>query len=572
MMRNGYISEMNALIPRFLLLALILPFTAVAQKPIFYCGYSDRDMGERLCNFTQQSSFTSNAEAEKAVDKILAPLGLPRNFVLVSCPKIENAIAITPDDGLRYIIYDNVFISRLDGSSTDWKALSILAHELGHHLCGHTLRSSQTLEEQRKKELEADEFSGFIMQKLGATLEQAQQAVKEIASEGDDTYSTHPSKEKRLASIEKGYSKAGGQKKLDYVQEDPGSESFFNQGNVKYNSGDYTGALESYNKAIELRPDFAQAYYVRGKLKRSEKDYNAAVADFSLAITYKPGFAEAHNYRGQLHYKLGNYTGALADLNQAVYNLKTPDGFAFFYRGMSRKQLNDYEGAFSDLTNAIMIEPKGEFYLNRGIILIHFNDQNGAISDFDKALNADPTLRLAYYNRAMAKLNLNDYLGAQADLKMWLEYNPEDLEAMLQLGLIDYNLGEYDDAIEILNQVISLNQNYAKAYYFRGLCFKEKGLSEQAIKDFDAAMNHGMHTYELHFSKANLQYQTKQYKGAIDDLTQAIGLNPEHPDAHILRGLIYQILGEDDKACTDFRKACQLGSQRGCMESEGFCP
>ena len=562
---------MNYRLHIVLILVSLFLLNAKAQKTIFYCGYSDKDMGERLCNFTQQSSFSTNAEAEKAVDKILAPLGLPRNFVLVSCPKIENALAITPDDGLRYIVYDNAFISRLNDGGVDWAAMSILAHELGHHLCGHTLRSSQTLEEQRKKELEADEFSGFIMEKLGASLDQAEMAVKQLAGEGDDTYSTHPSKEKRLASIEKGYEKAGGQKKLDYVESEPGSESFYNQGNLKYSNNDFEGAIASYSKAIELNANFAQAYYSRAQVKRQVNDLNGAVADFTLAISHKQDYPEAFNYKGQVEYKMGRYTDALTDLNQAINTLDPPVALAYFYRGMAKKQLNDYQGAYSDLTNALMIDPQADFYMNRGIILMHFKDQNGAITDFSEALNIDPSLRLAYYNRAMAKINLHDYQGAQADLKMWLEYNPEDVEAKLQLGLTYFNLSEYDEAIGLFNEVIASNNNNAKAYYYRGLCHKEKGTPELAIADYNTAMIHGMHTYELFFSKGNLEYELKRYTEAVSDLTQAIGLNPENPNAYILRGLVYQILGEDDNACHDFKKACQIGSERGCMESQGFC-
>ena len=57
-------------------------------------------------------------------------------------------------------------------------------------------------------ELEADEYSGFVMFKLGASLSQAQQAVRLISPNKDDSYSTHPSRDKRLAAIKRGYNKA----------------------------------------------------------------------------------------------------------------------------------------------------------------------------------------------------------------------------------------------------------------------------------------------------------------------------------------------------------------------------
>ena len=59
--------------------------------------------------------------------------------------------------------------------------LSILAHEIGHHVNGHTLGEKETtLSESRQMELEADEYSGLYMFKLGASLSQAQEAIRLI--------------------------------------------------------------------------------------------------------------------------------------------------------------------------------------------------------------------------------------------------------------------------------------------------------------------------------------------------------------------------------------------------------
>ena len=69
---------------------------------------------------------------------------------------------------------------------------------------------------QRKQELEADEFAGFILAKLGATLEQTSSTINLIASNRDDTYSTHPSRSKRLAAISIGHNKALGNKTVVY--------------------------------------------------------------------------------------------------------------------------------------------------------------------------------------------------------------------------------------------------------------------------------------------------------------------------------------------------------------------
>ena len=50
-----------------------------------------------------------------------------------------------------------------------------------------------------------------------------------------------------------------------------------NKGEAKYNLGDYTGAIQDYNKAIELDPDAAKACCNRGNAKYSLGDKRGAI-------------------------------------------------------------------------------------------------------------------------------------------------------------------------------------------------------------------------------------------------------------------------------------------------------
>lgn len=88
-------------------------------------------------------------------------------------------------------------------TGTSWAAISILAHEVGHHLNGHTLEATGS---RPPSELEADKFSGFVLQKLGSNLGNATAAMKAFGSEQGST--THPAKAERLAAITAGWLQA----------------------------------------------------------------------------------------------------------------------------------------------------------------------------------------------------------------------------------------------------------------------------------------------------------------------------------------------------------------------------
>ena len=78
-----------------------------------------------------------------------------------------------------------------------------MAHEIGHHLSGHTIVPGGS---QPPIELESDKFSGFVLFKMGAPLKDAQNAIATLIPEKDGE--THPGRRKRLAAIAAGWTEA----------------------------------------------------------------------------------------------------------------------------------------------------------------------------------------------------------------------------------------------------------------------------------------------------------------------------------------------------------------------------
>ena len=166
-----------------------------------------------LCTALQSNQFYSEVEADSALDRILDASGLAKNFTLTQCDNIDNAAAISYK-GVRYILYDKEFLQTITDYTNDWANLFILAHEVGHHLNGHSVDvsmlnivESKTLEDKRKQELEADEFAAFVLAQLGAPLRSVIEPIELVTSNKEDTHSTHPNKIKRLNAIRRGYQK-----------------------------------------------------------------------------------------------------------------------------------------------------------------------------------------------------------------------------------------------------------------------------------------------------------------------------------------------------------------------------
>lgn len=204
-----------------IVILFIMPiFSVLAQEEnIKFSSYVDNaNEANELCAAFKGQNFTTEKEANEALELIVSTIGASKNFILRSCENIDNAMAISLK-GIRYIYYNQDFMKEITSRTNYWSNMSILAHEVGHHINGHTidviLAINEIVEEEslaasRKMELEADEFSGFVLARLGATLEEASQAISMVSSDEDDYYSTHPSKSKRLTAIKKGYDNALG--------------------------------------------------------------------------------------------------------------------------------------------------------------------------------------------------------------------------------------------------------------------------------------------------------------------------------------------------------------------------
>lgn len=146
-------------------------------------------------------TFASDTEAETAVKEIVEASGLTQNFV-IRASGVENAAAAM-DGPRRFLLYNQAFFHKMrQATGTRWAAMSVMAHEIGHHLNSHTLEPKR----EPKYEIEADYFSGFILQQLGASLSDAHAALNYLPT--SDGSATHPPKHDRLAAVANGWTKA----------------------------------------------------------------------------------------------------------------------------------------------------------------------------------------------------------------------------------------------------------------------------------------------------------------------------------------------------------------------------
>ncbi len=168
--------------------------------------FPDAAIAANKYTFPGTVAATNLLGARDIIKEIIDVVGLKPRFEVRESTEVPNAAAVIYN-GKRYILYNAQFVASVNNAvKTDWAAVSILAHEIGHHLNGHTLIRGGS---NPTDELEADEFSGFVLRKMGATLPQAQAAIAALT---DESYSaTHPGRSSRLTAISTGWQNANTQ-------------------------------------------------------------------------------------------------------------------------------------------------------------------------------------------------------------------------------------------------------------------------------------------------------------------------------------------------------------------------
>jgi tetratricopeptide (TPR) repeat protein len=474
---------------------LFFPFLLFSQENDTYkLDYNNSEKVTKLCTQFKSNGFKSNIDADNSLAKILSVVGASKRFIIAPCENINNALAIV-DNGIRYILYDPEFLNSITNNSKYWGNMSILAHEVGHHINGHTLSSSVSAYENQIQELEADEFSGFVMHKLGATLEQATETIAAISPSGDDTYSSHPNKERRINAITKGYNNSLNNK---FIKEEKLSdwEEYYYRGLEKVKNKDYDNAITDFSESIKLNPS-AKTYIERAYSKVEINDNSGAISDLQRAIEIDPKNIEAYYGLGYYKYLNEDYYGALSAFESRNNNRDSISNFHDFYvQFLMSKSLYAkyvYNQSFDKIDwliknkeitsiiddNSIM----AEIYELRGLNYIQKDSMSLALIDFEKATELAPDVAL--YQERIGDTYLENK--------------------------------EYDKAIEYYNKAILLDKNKTTVFEYRAYAYEKKEDYFSALFDINEAIKLAPEASLYYFKRGEYKLKINDKKGACED-------------------------------------------------------
>ncbi|GBE98478.1 tetratricopeptide repeat protein [Microcystis aeruginosa NIES-298] len=352
-------------------------------------------------------------------------------------------------------------------------------------------------------------------------------------------------------------------KETDLTEVVQDAEFWFVQGYQKYMNGDFIGAIASFDRALEIKPDKHEAWNYRGIALDDLGRLEEAIASWDRALEMKPDYPNAWSSRGIALLNLGRFEEAIASFDRAL-EIKPDYPNAWSSRGIALLNLGRFEEAIASFDRALEIKPDyPNAWVSRGIALGNLGRFEEAIASYDRALEFKPDYHLAWYNRGIELKNLGRFEEAIASFDRALEIKPDYYYAWNNRGIALDNLGRFEEAIASYDKALEFKPDYHEAWYGRGIALDNLGRFEEAIASYDKALEFKPDYHEAWYGRGWAVCSLSKNRISTPSLEALIyrkpivALNDREPHIFALRealphliqgsppwGQIYRYLGE----------------------------
>ena len=250
---------------------------------------------------------------------------------------------------------------------------------------------------------------------------------------------------------------------------------YFELGYAFEKSGNIDSAIKSYNRCLDLKPDYAGACKQLGYIAFGKEDYiNALVQFIRYEVASKSDITDyLYWYRkGFTQNVLKDYTNAKISLQKSLA-YKTDYINTYLELGFTTTKLKQDDEAISHFKKAIEIDPKSQSSYN-GIADVYRDnekDMNQAMAWYQKTLDINPMERKAHFGMGYCFNALTKYHEAIDHLKKAIEKDPAYTAASVELGYAYFKLGKDADAITQFDKAISQNPKNENARYYACLLY-----------------------------------------------------------------------------------------------------
>jgi len=284
----------------------------------------------------------------------------------------------------------------------------------------------------------------------------------------------------------------------DTIGKWPGNIRAYNElANALDAEGRNAEALASYDKALQLKPDYAKAYYNKGESMLRMGHIAAALDLFDRALRITPVYFKALKAKGDALVQAGRSDAAIVAYEEAL------------------KLQPDDSGAANNLGNA----------------LLGAGRTAEAIERFQAALRVDPRDAKAHNNLGYAFSKVGQMEVAVEHYAAAVRLEPDSADAHASYAVALARVGRLSDAIAEYRRVIRLKPDDAVAYYSMGNAYARTGELAQAVAAYQGALKYRPEYPEVHNNLGTVLRRLGRLDEAREQYHLALQYRPDYPQA-----------------------------------------
>ena len=304
---------------------------------------------------------------------------------------------------------------------------------------------------------------------------------------------------------------------------EPQSKDIVRAANKAYADGNWNEVILYMGQVATAEPLAADPYYFIGEAHRFMEEYKEALEAYEKALELNPNFGPAYLGRARIHLALNPNTNVLDDLDAAIEN--APDFLeARLFRAAYLIDRDKAEDALEDLQAAEEINP--------GSPLVHYEKARAylALEEYEDALDSaqranelDLTLVEDYLLLGQAYDALGQTEEARTALVTYVTYAEENVTTLFLAGKFSFEEGDYETALEKLDASIDLENN-PEARYYRGLIYIEMDRAAEAVYELRVADLSFPESFDVQIALTHAYILYKEYGNAFNQAAQAFAL------------------------------------------------
>jgi len=311
------------------------------------------------------------------------------------------------------------------------------------------------------------------------------------------------------------------------------------RGDAAFSLGNYADALVAYEKATELNPNDFENWLKQGDILYKLQQLQSAIAAYDRALELERNSGELYNHRGQVLYDLQDYDAALIMQDAAIDTTKDSNVLNPQFlsdRGKNLLALGQYDDALSMFNRVQAVEPaKVQLWQDKSLVLTALGRPQEAARVNREALNS--------YNQILQKQPQN--------AEVWLA----QAEFLTQIEMLN-------KAIIAYNRVINLKPDSAQAWLGKGKILTQLDQSNAALTSLDKALQISPESY------LTWQALGKIYQNNLNNLNQAlasydrgIAVNSSYAPLWRDRGITLNRQGNYTQGIESLIKASEIAPQ-----------